>query len=80
MELISLKKFTREQKIELLEQLGMAVDKREIVVTKEGEPVIDKYIGKPVRLDNMVIFPGSTIVLDDNALSIARYMDEYGEL
>lgn len=79
MELISLKKFSKEQKVELLEQLGMSVDKKGIV-TKDGEPVVDKYIGKPVSLDNMVIFPGSAIVLDDNALSIARYMDEYGEL
>ena len=79
MELISLKKFTKEQKIELLKELGMDVDQRGIV-TKDGVAVLDKYIAKPVQLGNMIIFPGSAVVLDDNALSIARYMDEYGEL
>ncbi len=79
MELITIKSMPREAKIELLKQLGCEVDKQGIV-TKDNEPVIDKYINAPVRLDNMIIFPGSTIILDDNSLSIASYMEEFGEL
>jgi len=50
------------------------------LVTPDGKPVTDPYIDKPVRFDNMAIFPGSTIVLDDNPLSIASYLDEYEEV
>ena len=42
--------------------------------------IIDKYIEEPVRLDNMIIFPGSTIILDDNPLSIISYLEEYGDV
>ncbi len=80
MELISLKEAPKEFKLELLKALELAVDEKGIFVTKNGEPVIDHYIDKPVRFDRMAIFPGSTIVLDDNPLSIAAYIEEHGEV
>jgi len=61
----------------LLRELGYNCD-GEYVLDAEGKKVIDKYIEIPIKVDHMVIFPGSTIILDDNELSIASYMEEYG--
>lgn len=81
MELVSLKQAPREFKIELLRQLGYSVEANGIyVLDKDGKQVVDKYINEPVKLSNMVILPGSTIVLDDNEISIAGYMEEHGEI
>jgi len=76
MELISLKKISQESKILLLKELGYSSD-GEFVLDSEGKKVIDKYIDIPVRVDNMVIFPGSELILDDNELSIMKYMEEF---
>lgn len=79
MELISIKEAPTSFKAALLKALGLDVDMEGYVV-KDGVPVTDKYTGKMVRMNNMAIFPGSTIVLDDNPLSIASYVEEYGEV
>ncbi len=79
MELIAIRDAPKEFKVELLKALGYGVDKEAVHVTQEGKPVIDKYINKPVRVDNVAILPGSTIVIDDNPVSIASYFEEYGE-
>jgi len=79
LELIILKEAPREFKLGLLRALEYDVDKNGVYVTKNGTPVIDQYIDKPVRFDNMAIFPGSTIVIDDNPLSIASYIEDHPE-
>jgi len=79
LELISLKEAPKDFKLELLKALELSIDDRGLYVTKNGEPVKDPYIDKPVRFDNMAIFPGSTIVLDDNPLSIASYIEDHPE-
>ena len=78
MELVSLKQVSLESKINLLKELGFDSDGE--FVLKDGEKVIDKYIELPVRVNNMVIFPGSIVILDDNELSISKYMEEYGDI
>jgi len=78
MELVSLKDIPRESKILLLKELGYDSDGI-FVFTSAGEKVIDRYIEQPVKIDNMAIFPGSEIILDDNPLSIASYIEEYGD-
>ena len=81
MEQISLKELPKEAKILLLKELGLGVDDRQVyVVGSDRQQVKDRYTGKPIRLDNMVILPGSTIVLDDNAVSLTKYMDEFGDV
>jgi hypothetical protein len=81
LELISIKEAPKEFKIELLRALGLDADNDGIyVIGKDGKRVLDKYINEPIKLSNMVILPGSTIVLDDNPISIAGYMDEFGEI
>lgn len=79
MELISLKGITLNSKIRLLKELGYTSDGK-FVLDLEGEKVLDKYLEIPVEVDNMVIMPGSVIVLDNNELSISKYLEEFGDV
>jgi len=76
MESISLKEVSVKSKIALLRELGFGSD-GEYVLDSNGNKVLDKYIEIPVRINNMVILPGSEIILDDNELSIMKYMEEF---
>lgn len=77
MELLSLKELPLKAKEALLVELGYASDG--IFVTQNGQKVVDRYIREPVRVDNMLILPGSTIILDNNPLSVAGYFEEFGD-
>ncbi len=80
MELISLKNISKESKILLLKELGYNSD-GEFVLRSNGEKVMDRYLEDiPVRIESMVIFPGSEIILDDNELSISKYLEEFGDV
>jgi len=74
-ELISLKNMPRNVKIELLKRLGY--DSDGVFVLKDGERHLDRYIKEPVRIDNMLILPGSAIIIDNNPLSISSYLEEF---
>ena len=76
MELISLKEISTNSKIALLRELGFGSD-GEYVLDSQGNKVLDRYIEVPVKVENMVILPGSTIILDDNILSLSCYMEEF---
>ena len=78
LEVVSLKQLSVTDKIMLLRELGYQTDSK-MVLNEKGEVVSDKYIGIPVAIENMLIFPGSTIILDNNELSIAKYLEEYGD-
>jgi len=75
-QIISLKGMSNDHKILLLKELGFSSDGT-YVLDKDGQKVYDKYISEPVRISNMAILPGSTVILDDNPLSIALYLEEY---
>jgi len=79
MELVSLKDVSTNSKILILNELGYNSD-GEFIFDKEGKKVIDRYAEVPVKLDNLVILPGSEIILDDNELSISAYMEEFGDV
>jgi len=79
METISLKEVSLNSKIALLKELGFNSD-GEYVLDSRGQRVIDKYIDMPVKVTNMAIFPGSTIILDDNELSVSLYFEEFGDV
>jgi len=79
MELVSLKGVSAESKALLLKKLGFDSD-GEFVLESNGRKLMDRYLSVPVRLDNMAIFPGSTIILDDNELSISSYIEEFGDV
>ncbi|MFH1585167.1 MAG: hypothetical protein ABIB79_00185 [archaeon] len=78
MELISLKEVSVKSKIALLKELGFDSD-GEYVLDSDGNKVLDKYIEIPVKVNNMAIFPGSTIILDNNELSLSLYLEEFGD-
>jgi hypothetical protein len=79
MELVSLKGVSLDLRTLLLKELGYSTD-GEFILNSSGNKVIDKYLDIPVKLNNMIIFPGSEIILDDNELSISSYMEEYGDV
>jgi len=79
MELISLKNVSHESKILLLKELGYDSD-GEFVIDSNGNKVMDRYVDIPIRVENMVILPGSAIILDDNELSLSKYMEEFGDV
>lgn len=79
MELISLKQVSKESKILLLKELGYDSD-GEVVLDSSGNKILDRYLEIPVRVENMVIFPGSEIILDDNELSVSKYFEEFGDV
>jgi len=78
MESISLKEVSVKSKIDLLKEIGFNSD-GEYVLDSDGNKVIDKYIEIPVKVNNMAIFPGSTIILDNNELSLSLYLEEFGD-
>ena len=78
MKLLSLKNIAHDSKVALLEELGYGTDGI-FVLDSDGNKLLDSYIEKPVKLDNMAILPGSCIIIDDNPLSIAYYIDDYGD-
>lgn len=79
MELVSLKEVSLNTKLALLKELGYDSDGDDIFDSNGGK-VVDRYIDVPVRVNNMVIFPGSTIILDDNEFSISSYIEEFGDV
>ncbi|HLC76643.1 MAG TPA: hypothetical protein VJH04_00395 [archaeon] len=78
-ELISIKDMPRELKTFLLEELGYSSDGI-FVLDKNQEKLLDRYTNTPIKIDNMIIFPGSTIILDNNPLSISSFLEEFGDV
>lgn len=79
MELISLKNVSQESKILLLKELGYCSD-GEFVLDSNGNQILDRYLEIPIKIEKMVILPGSEIILDDNELSISKYLEEFGDV
>ena len=78
LELISLKNVSIDSKKQLLQQLGFTSDGE--FIFEQGKKVTDRYLEIPVKMSNMVILPGSTVILDDNELSISSYIEEFGDV
>jgi len=78
MELISLKEVSVNSKIALLKEIGFNSD-GEYALDSNGNKVLDRYIEIPVKVNNMAIFPGSAIILDNNELSLSLYLEEFGD-
>lgn len=77
-ELVSIKDMSREDKIRLLRELQYGSDG--VFVFKDGQKCLDRYTEEPVRIDNMIILPGSTVVLDNNPLSVSSFLEEFGDV
>jgi len=78
-ELIPIKDMPKPLKVMLLKELGYDSDGI-FVLSKKGEKYLDKYTNEPIKIDNMAIFPGSTIILDNNSLSISSFLEEFGDV
>ncbi|MEA3513950.1 MAG: hypothetical protein U9R34_00575 [Nanoarchaeota archaeon] len=78
-EFISMTEMPKEFKIELLKELGYGSDDK-FVLNKSGSILLDRYTEDQVRLDNMIILPGSEIILDNNPLSVSSYMEEFKDV
>ncbi len=78
MQIISLKQISKESKILLLKELGYTSNGK-FIFDSNGKKVIDRYLEIPVEIDNMVIIPGSEIILDDNEISISKFIEDFGE-
>ena len=79
MELVSLKNVSEKSKLLLLKELGYNSDGK-FILDSEGKRILDRYLEIPVEVENMVILPGSEIILDNNEFSIASYMEEFGDV
>ena len=75
MELVSIKDAPLEIKREILRELGYDTDGK-FVLGPTGQKFTDKYTGEAIKLENMLILPGSTVILDNNPLSITEYFEE----
>lgn len=78
-ELISIKDMPNRFKVMLLKELGYDSDGI-FVLDKKGKKCLDKYTNEPIKISNMAILPGSTIILDNNPLSISSFLEEYGDV
>jgi len=79
MEFVTLKGLPKGVKIAILKELGYESDGTFILNTG-GKKVVDPYILEPVKLDNMLILPGSEVILDNNPISVTSYFEEHGEI
>jgi len=79
METVLLKNVDLNSKIALLKGLGLDSD-GEYVLNLDGTKVLDRYLDIPIKVESMIILPGSTIILDDNELSLSKYMEEFGDV
>ena len=77
-ELVSISNMSTKLRVELLRELGY--DSDETFVLKDGNKHLDKYTSDPIRITNMLILPGSAIVLDNNPLSISSFLEEYEDV
>ena len=76
-EIVSIRTMPIEARAELARQLGYEVDGTRIL--KNGLPALDPFTDEPLTLDSMAVVPGSTILLQDNAVSFAAYFEEHGD-
>lgn len=78
-EIISIKDMPKQLKITLLNKLGYNSDGT-FVLNEKKKKCLDRYTNEPIRIDNMAIFPGSTIILDNNQLSISSFLEEFEDV
>jgi hypothetical protein len=79
MKLVSIRQAPKDFKVALVEAMGYKVDGFQILLPN-GEKYIDPYCDTPVKIDHMIIVPGSTLILDDNPLSIAAYDEDHPDV
>ena len=78
-ELITIKDMPRELKIFLLKELDYSSDGIFVLDSNEKK-LLDRYTNTSIKIDNMIIFPGSTIILENSPISISSFLEEFGHV
>ncbi len=71
------KDFSKEEKILLLRELGYDSDGVFVLNGKERHK--DKYTGEDIKINNMIIYPGSLTIVNNDEISVANLLEEYGD-
>jgi hypothetical protein len=79
MELVSLAGLSKATRVGILKELGYESNGT-FIIDKSGKELTDPFTHEPIKIDNMLIVPGSELILDNNPLSVASYFEEHGEL
>lgn len=82
MEVVSLKDVTSEMRARLLDELGYGLEADGIHVVHKGTGTraVDPYAKIEIRADNMMILPGSAVLIDDNEFSLTSYLEDKGDI
>ncbi|MCI4358543.1 MAG: hypothetical protein L3J95_02425 [Thermoplasmata archaeon] len=80
MQIVSLKDTPLDFRVGVAKELGCEVDSDGIHLVKAGERALDPYSKEPLRLDNIAVLPGSVVLLDNNPVSIAWYLEVHGDI
>ncbi len=71
---------TPDEKKIVLDALGFGIDENGNVMGHVDKiPVKDPITNEPIKFENANILPGSTIILDNNPVSLAFYFARYYE-
>ncbi len=68
---------TNEQKLVLFDFLGYKVKNNILVLKKTDKQQICPYTKEPVRFNEASVMPGSTVIFNTNALTLAEYFSEH---
>jgi hypothetical protein len=75
---VSLKDAPLEFRLALLNAMDMQLHGDGVhVVRSDGSKVLDPYVNEWIRVDHMMILPGSVTLLDDNLVSVACYLEDH---
>jgi hypothetical protein len=81
MEAVSIKDAPVDFKLALLRELGLELDADGVHIKgPDGKWIVDEYVDQPVRFDNMILLPGSVVVLDENPVTIHSYMEDHPDV
>lgn len=76
MKTVSLQSMPLEARQKLLAKLDLRIDGDFVISARDGSVHRDVYTGAPIRADNMLVVPGSVLVLDNSDVSIACYLED----
>ncbi|MCI4343478.1 MAG: hypothetical protein L3J92_05120 [Thermoplasmata archaeon] len=82
MDVVSLQGLPTEFKVALLDKLGYTLDSDRVHVLHKDtrERVQDPYAKLEIRVDHMMVLPGSAILIDDNEFSLISYLEDKGDI
>ena len=80
MQVVNLREAPPEFRLELVRELGYSVAEDGVHLIKDRKQASDPYTNVPLRIDNLAVLPGSVVLLDNDPVGIALYLEEHGEV